>query len=179
MNISSLYIFFYLSCKNSLLLLSLKIRGDFILVSGDTVSNMSLTEALREHKDRRRKDSNAIMTMVVKQSKPSPVTHQSRLGTDELFMTIDPETKQLLYYEDKSDKSTMSLDKALLSDHPSMYLHNDKQVFPISCFLFAIPFCIILQKLLTVFVIGWKCIVSLLYYYYLCDGIRIPCHPIM
>ncbi|KAI5676430.1 hypothetical protein M9H77_07380 [Catharanthus roseus] len=103
------------------------IRGDFILVSGDTVSNMSLTEALREHKDRRRKDSNAIMTMVVKQSKPSPVTHQSRLGTDELFMTIDPETKQLLYYEDKSDKSTMSLDKALLSDHPSMYLHNDKQ----------------------------------------------------
>lgn len=103
------------------------IRGDFVLVSGDTVSNMSLMEALREHKERRRKDSNAIMTMVVKKSKASMVTRQSRLGTDELFMAIDPDTKQLLYYEDRSDKSTVSLDKALLSDHSSIYLHNDKQ----------------------------------------------------
>ncbi|KAL3616417.1 hypothetical protein CASFOL_039807 [Castilleja foliolosa] len=105
------------------------IRGDFVLVSGDTVSNMSLTKALKEHKDRRRKDSNAVMTMVVKQSKPSPVTHQSRLGTDELFMAIDPSTKQLLYYEDKFDtsKGTVSLDKALLTDNSSLSLHNDKQ----------------------------------------------------
>ncbi|KAL3649373.1 hypothetical protein CASFOL_005776 [Castilleja foliolosa] len=105
------------------------IRGDFVLVSGDTVSNMSLTQALKEHKDRRRKDSNAVMTMVVKQSKSSPVTHQSRLGTDDLFMAIDPSTKQLLYYEDKADtsKGTFSLDKALLIDSSSLSLHNDKQ----------------------------------------------------
>ncbi|KAL6560301.1 hypothetical protein OROGR_003860 [Orobanche gracilis] len=105
------------------------IHGDFILVSGDTVSNMSLDQALKEHKERRRKDSNAVMTMVIKQSKPSPVTRQSRLGTDELFMAIDPDTKQLLYYEDKADtsKGTISLDKALLVDNSSISLHNDKQ----------------------------------------------------
>lgn len=103
------------------------IRGDFVLVSGDTVSNMSLAEALGEHKERRRKDSNAIMTMVIKQSKPSLTTRQSRLGTDELFMAIDPDTKQLLYYGDKSGNGTVSLDKTLLSDHPSIFLHNDKQ----------------------------------------------------
>ncbi|KAL6566007.1 hypothetical protein OROHE_005062 [Orobanche hederae] len=105
------------------------IRGDFILVSGDTVSNMSLDQALIEHKERRRKDSNAVMTMVIKQSKPSPVTCQSRLGTDELFMAIDPDTRQLLYYEDKADtsKGTISLDKALLVDNSSISLHNDKQ----------------------------------------------------
>ncbi|KAL3516208.1 hypothetical protein ACH5RR_023110, partial [Cinchona calisaya] len=103
------------------------ICGDFVLVSGDTVSNMSLAEALAEHKERRRKDSNAIMTMVIKQSKPSLTTRKSRLGTDELFMAIDPDSKQLLYYEDKADKGTVSLDKTLLSDHPSIYLHNDKQ----------------------------------------------------
>ncbi|KAL2241209.1 UNVERIFIED_CONTAM: putative translation initiation factor eIF-2B subunit epsilon, partial [Sesamum indicum] len=105
------------------------IRGDFILVTGDTVSNMSLTQALKEHKERRRKDSNAVMTMVIKQSKPSPITHQSRLGTEELFMAIDPNTKQLLYYEDKADtlKGTVSLDKALLIDNSSISLHNDKQ----------------------------------------------------
>lgn len=91
---------------------------------------MSLTQALQEHKDRRKKDNNAVMTMVIKQSKPSPITHQSRLGTDELFMAIDPYTKELLYYEDKADhlKGTLSLEKMLLADNPSISLHNDKQV---------------------------------------------------
>ncbi|XP_051122313.1 uncharacterized protein LOC127245460 isoform X2 [Andrographis paniculata] len=105
------------------------IQGDFILVTGDTVSNMTLTHALKEHKERKRKDSNAIMTMVIKQSKPSPITHQSRLGTEELLVAIDPDTKQLLYYEDKADalKGMVSLDKALLSDNSSISLHNDKQ----------------------------------------------------
>ncbi|XP_059652622.1 uncharacterized protein LOC132299815 [Cornus florida] len=105
------------------------IHGDFILITGDTLSNMSLTQALQEHKERRKKDSNAVMTMVIQQSKPSPVTHQSRLGTDELLMAIDPDTKQLLYYEDKADhsKGTIALDKALLADNHSISLHNDKQ----------------------------------------------------
>ncbi|KAK6232830.1 hypothetical protein SCA6_002903 [Theobroma cacao] len=105
------------------------IHGDFVLISGDTVSNMSLTQALQEHKERRKKDANAIMTMVVKQSKPSPITQQSRLGTDELFMAINPDTKQLLCYEDKAEysKGFISLDKTLIADNPSTVLHNDKQ----------------------------------------------------
>lgn len=94
------------------------------------MSNMSLTEVLKEHKERRKKDSNAVMTMVIKQSKPSLITHQSRLGTEELFMAIDPETKQLLYYEDTThtSKGAVVLDKTLLTDKSSISLHNDKQV---------------------------------------------------
>ncbi|PWA43769.1 Armadillo-type fold [Artemisia annua] len=105
------------------------ITGDFILVSGDTVSNMSLTQALHEHKERRRKDNFAVMTMVVKQSKPSQVTRQTRLGTDELFMAIDSTTKQLYYYEDKADefKGSLTLDKSFLAENPSICLHNDVQ----------------------------------------------------
>ncbi|GLT95353.1 hypothetical protein SLE2022_130390 [Rubroshorea leprosula] len=105
------------------------IHGDFVLISGDTVSNMSLTQALQEHKERRKNDVNAIMTMVIKRSKPSQITRQSRLGTDELFMAINPDTKQLLYYEDKADnsKGTLSLDKTLLAANPAISLHNDKQ----------------------------------------------------
>lgn len=101
---------------------------------------MSLTHALEEHKERRKKDSNAVMTMVIKKSKPSLLTRQSRLGTDELFMAIDPDTKQLLYYEDKADhlKGTLSLDKMLLADKSSISLHNDKQVFP---FKTSLKFC--------------------------------------
>ncbi|PKI44626.1 hypothetical protein CRG98_034981 [Punica granatum] len=109
------------------------IHGDFILISGDTVSNMSLTRVLQEHKERRKKDSNAVMTMVIKRSKLSPVTQQSRLGTDELFMAIDPDTKQLLYYEENTNhlKATLSLDKMLLIDNSSIRLHNDMQ----DCFI--------------------------------------------
>lgn len=70
-----------------------------------------------------------MMTMVIKHSKPSSVTHQTRLGNDEIVMAIDPETKELLYYEDKTDHSHqfISLDKMLLVDNPSLCLHNDKQ----------------------------------------------------
>jgi translation initiation factor eIF-2B subunit epsilon len=91
---------------------------------------MSLTQVLQEHKERRKKDSNAVMTIVIKRSKPSQITRQSRLGTDELFMAIDPNTKQLLYYEDKADhaKGSIYLDKLLLADKSSISLHNDKQV---------------------------------------------------
>ncbi|XP_076904384.1 uncharacterized protein LOC143559806 [Bidens hawaiensis] len=105
------------------------INGDFVLISGDTVSNMNLSEALQEHKQRRQKDSNAVMTMVIKQSKPSPITRQTRLGTDELFMAIDPVTKQLLYYDDKSDnvQGSLTLDKAFLAENSSISVHNDKQ----------------------------------------------------
>ncbi|XP_071692880.1 translation initiation factor eIF2B subunit epsilon-like [Rutidosis leptorrhynchoides] len=105
------------------------INSDFILVSGDTVSNMMLKQALDEHKKRRQKDSNAIMTMVVKKLKSSQVTHQTRLGTDELIMAIDPSTKQLLYYEDKGDdvNGTLTLDKSFLAESPSLSLQNDKQ----------------------------------------------------
>jgi translation initiation factor eIF-2B subunit epsilon len=95
---------------------------------------MSLTQALLEHKERKKKDSKAVMTMVIKRSKPNPAIHQSRLGTDEIFMAIDPDTKQLLYYEDKADysKSTLHLDKSLLVDNPSLSLHYDKQVESLS-----------------------------------------------
>uniref|UniRef100_A0A803KMQ2 Translation initiation factor eIF2B subunit epsilon n=1 Tax=Chenopodium quinoa TaxID=63459 RepID=A0A803KMQ2_CHEQI len=101
------------------------IHGDFVLVTGDTISNMSLAEALQEHKDRRKKDNNAVMTMVIKKSKPSAITHQSRLGTDELFMAINPDTNQLLFYEDRANPIT--LEKSLLTDNSSVLLHNDMQ----------------------------------------------------
>lgn len=40
------------------------IKSDFVLVSGDVVSNMDLGAALESHKARRDKDKNALMTMV-------------------------------------------------------------------------------------------------------------------
>eukprot|EP01018_Ginkgo_biloba_P038992 Gb_36377 [translate_table: standard] len=114
------------------------VRGDFVLVSGDTVSNMSLKQVLQEHKERRKKDKLAVMTMVVKHSKPSPVTHQTRLGNDELLLAVDPETKQLLYYEDKKDSGkahqctgNIVLDQTIIADRQAVQLYNDRQ----DCFI--------------------------------------------
>ncbi|CAN7103967.1 unnamed protein product [Brassica rapa subsp. narinosa] len=107
-----------------------QIQGDFVLVSGDTVSNMPLADLIQEHRERKKKDEKAIMTMVIKKSKPSPITHQSRLGTDQLFIAVDPLTKQLLHYEeDKVDhaRGSVCLDKSLMESNPSVLLYNDMQ----------------------------------------------------
>ena len=40
------------------------IKSDFVLVSGDTVSNLNLAPVLEAHRARRSADKNAIMTMV-------------------------------------------------------------------------------------------------------------------
>ncbi|KAG6468292.1 hypothetical protein ZIOFF_072916 [Zingiber officinale] len=74
------------------------IHGDFVLISGDTISNLNLAQVLREHKERKKKDPLAVMTMIIKHSKPSNLTHQTRFGTDEVLMAIDPRTKELIFF---------------------------------------------------------------------------------
>ncbi|PUZ78178.1 hypothetical protein GQ55_1G432000 [Panicum hallii var. hallii] len=90
---------------------------------------MSLKDALQEHMDRKKKDPLAVMTMIIKHSKPSILTHQTRLGNDEIVMAIDPETKELLYYEDRADNSHLyvTIDKDILTNNPSLQLHNDME----------------------------------------------------
>jgi translation initiation factor eIF-2B subunit epsilon len=53
-----------------------KIRGDFILVNGDVVSNMKLEPALLAHRKRREEEKNkdAVLTMVFKTVHPSHKT---------------------------------------------------------------------------------------------------------
>lgn len=51
------------------------ITNDFVLVTGDLVSNVRIDEVVRVHKERRKADRDAIMTMVVKES---GVAHRTR-----------------------------------------------------------------------------------------------------
>ncbi|KAL2622317.1 hypothetical protein R1flu_002522 [Riccia fluitans] len=115
------------------------VRGDFILISGDTVSNMSLKEVLKEHQERRRKDKLAVMTMVYRRCKPHPLIHQSRLGNEELLLVTDPSTKQLLHYDslkeaggrESTKQQTLArqvvLERSLLSHRPAVQLCSDVQ----------------------------------------------------
>ncbi|KAI3965036.1 hypothetical protein MKX01_013967 [Papaver californicum] len=103
------------------------IHGDFVLISGDTVTNMSLKQVLQDHKDRKKKDCNAIMTMgVIKKLK-----HLTGNNDDQLVMAIHPNTKELLYYdEDGADSNTDMVstlgNKGLLLDNPAaVQVRND------------------------------------------------------
>ena len=51
------------------------ITSDFVLVMGDLVSNVRIDEVVRIHKERRKTNKDAIMTMVVKESGAS---HRTR-----------------------------------------------------------------------------------------------------
>uniref|UniRef100_A0A383VLX2 Translation initiation factor eIF2B subunit epsilon n=1 Tax=Tetradesmus obliquus TaxID=3088 RepID=A0A383VLX2_TETOB len=74
------------------------IKGTFILVSGDTVSNMDLGPALAAHKERADRDKDAIMTMVMK---PTHEPHQRlRLGDTSLLVALDSSSQRLLKYQE-------------------------------------------------------------------------------
>ena len=51
------------------------ITSDFVLVTGDLVSNIRIDEVIREHKERRKLSKEVIMTMVVKEAGPG---HRTR-----------------------------------------------------------------------------------------------------
>jgi hypothetical protein len=51
------------------------VTSDFVLVAGDLVSNVRIDEVVRVHKERRKTNKDAIMTMVVKES---GATHRTR-----------------------------------------------------------------------------------------------------
>jgi len=55
------------------------VKSDFLLVSGDLVSNVKLLKIVEEHRQRRKVSKNAIMTMVYKQCS------SSKCGVDELL----------------------------------------------------------------------------------------------
>jgi len=76
-----------------------KIRGDFILVNGDVVSNIKVEPALIAHKKRREEEKNkdAILTMVFKTCNPRQ--RVSFFEEEDIALAINPDTKQLVHYQ--------------------------------------------------------------------------------
>jgi NDP-sugar pyrophosphorylase family protein len=58
------------------------VTSDFVLVMGDLVSNVKIDQVVRAHKERRKTNKDAIMTMVVKES---GVRHRTRYVCDFLL----------------------------------------------------------------------------------------------
>ena len=66
------------------------LRQDFILVFGDCVGNVNLSEAFQEHKQRSKEDKNATMTLVYRKAMPG---HHLRTIKNEVFLAVNDENR--------------------------------------------------------------------------------------
>ncbi|KAJ0058936.1 hypothetical protein NL108_003262, partial [Boleophthalmus pectinirostris] len=73
------------------------VRSDFVLIYGDVVSNIDVSQALQEHRHRRKMEKNiSVMTMVFKESSPG---HRSRCEEDDIIVAMDSKTHRVLHYQ--------------------------------------------------------------------------------
>ena len=98
------------------------IRSDFILVSGDLVSNMKLKEVIMEHKERRKKDKMSVMTVVYKKASPD---HRTRSKEDDILVAFNSSDHRLLHCEKIKKKKKMTIPPSLFEGKKQVDLHYD------------------------------------------------------
>ncbi|KAG6911456.1 hypothetical protein DXG01_014530 [Tephrocybe rancida] len=101
------------------------VTSDFVLVMGDLVSNIRIDEVVRVHKERRKTNKDAIMTMVVKEG---GARHRTKARGDSSVFVLDPETSECLYYEPVTAYPPTTLahvPREALAAHPELEIRND------------------------------------------------------
>ncbi|XP_055894837.1 translation initiation factor eIF-2B subunit epsilon-like [Biomphalaria glabrata] len=99
------------------------IRNDFILITGDIVSNMDLSQIVKEHRERTRgKDKSSVMTMLFKVALPG---HRSRCKEDSVHLIEEGETKRLLHFEKCLDQRKVKVPSEILLEHDDIIYRND------------------------------------------------------
>ena len=102
------------------------ITGDFLLVSGDVVSNMSIGPALAKHRARREKNKDAIMTMVLREA---GYGHRTKSKGSRPVFVIDPSSERCLYYEEMGSRRGrnrhVTLDPELLTSNAEIEVRDD------------------------------------------------------
>ncbi|CZS95177.1 related to GCD6-translation initiation factor eIF2b epsilon, 81 kDa subunit [Rhynchosporium agropyri] len=102
------------------------ITGDFLLVHGDLVSNLPIDAALTKHRERRIKDKNAIMTMILRAGGLESHRTKSK-GITPVFV-VDPTKNRCLHYEEMNPLQAnkyVNIDPELLSDHSELEIRTD------------------------------------------------------
>ena len=102
------------------------ISGDFLLMSGDVISNMNLEPALVAHRARREKDKNAIMTMILRES---GAEHRFNSKNSRPVFAIDPRAERCLYYDEirrrKNGIRQFTLDPELFKESLEINVRDD------------------------------------------------------
>lgn len=83
---------------------------------------MDLRKAIKFHRERRKFDPNAIMTVALKTVKSGA---GARSLFDDLFTATDSYTSQLLLFEDSYSKDSIGIPCQILDDHANILFRND------------------------------------------------------
>jgi translation initiation factor eIF-2B subunit epsilon len=103
----------------------------FILMYGDTVTNVDIKPALAAHKIRHKKDSAAMMTLLMKEvggwkSEPRTMYSSLRSAQDDLVIGFDPSSEnRILVYEDRNLSKSSSVPCSFFTSHSQIDLHCD------------------------------------------------------
>lgn len=93
------------------------IGGDFLLVHGDLISNLSLESALAAHKARREANRDSCMTMVLREA--GETDHRTKSRTITPVFIVDPRKNRCLHYEETNPFHAdryVDLDPAILEN---------------------------------------------------------------
>ncbi|CCC68374.1 hypothetical protein NCAS_0B02900 [Naumovozyma castellii] len=102
------------------------ITGDFVLISGDVVTNVDFKKMLEFHKKVHAKDKDHISTMCLSKSSQY---HRTRSFEPAAFI-LDKSTNRCIYYQDlpgvsSKEKTCVDIDPELLDDVDEFVLRND------------------------------------------------------
>ncbi len=98
------------------------IRSDFVLVSGDLVSNMDLREVIAKHKKRREKDKMTVMTNVYKRAHPG---HRTRSNEDDVLVVTNSSTERVVYCEKPGKSSKMNIPVTIFEENDQVAINYD------------------------------------------------------
>ena len=99
------------------------IKGDFVLMSGDVVTNLPLPSLVQHHRERVRSDKNTLMTLVMKEAAPA---HPIRAVDDDTVVALVPSTSQLLLYQNAfTSPRTPPLHTSAFASHPAIQFRYD------------------------------------------------------
>ncbi|VVT50007.1 uncharacterized protein SAPINGB_P002554 [Magnusiomyces paraingens] len=97
------------------------VTNDFLLISGDIVSNIDFSKVLTAHRERN--DRNAIMTMVLREASAN---HRTRAKDGAgLFVIAEPSGQCVRYESAPHDLGTVEIDSEALADFETLSLRND------------------------------------------------------
>ncbi|KAL4920302.1 nucleotide-diphospho-sugar transferase [Aspergillus aurantiobrunneus] len=102
------------------------ITGDFLVVSGDVISNLPIEGALAKHRARREADKNAIMTMVLREAGRK---HRTKASSASPVFVVDPTKDRCLHYEEidhhSPESSRLNIDPEIIGTFSEIDIRQD------------------------------------------------------
>ena len=99
------------------------IRSDpFVLINGDVVSNMKLGDAIAFHKEKKKVDNNAVMTVALKAVQKNAAVVPV---LDDLVVAMDRSSNQVLLFDNDVTMKDVRIPLEVMADHPGVVLRTD------------------------------------------------------